>query len=92
MTKHFKFAATDTPYRVSPAGVHSGVDITIQNLSSTNEYIYVGGENVSTFNFGYRLSPGHAISFELPGTDSLYVVSGGTVEASVIMTNLESGQ
>jgi hypothetical protein len=65
--------STSEPTRLSPNGVHSGVDITIQNLSET-AYIYLGGENVDVESFGYRLSPGAAWSVELPGTDALYAV------------------
>lgn len=93
MINHAKIAVgNETPYRLSPAGTHSGVDITVQNLSAT-EYIYLGGSDVSFFNFGYRLAPGHAFSIELPGTDALYAISlNGLVQAAVLMSNLETGR
>lgn len=93
MINHSKIAVgNETPYRLSPAGVHSGVDLTVQNLSST-EYIYLGSENVSFFNFGYRLAPGHAFSIELPGTDAIYAISlNGLVEVAVLTANLETGR
>ena len=76
---------------VSPLGIHSGVDITIQNLSS-EAYVFIGGQTVTTSNFGYRISPASAISFELPGKDALYAVSdiSGT-EVAVLKTGLEVG-
>lgn len=77
--------------RLSPVGTHSGCDITIQNVDST-EYVYVGGASVSTTSYGYRISPNHAISFELPGKDALYAVaSDDGVQAAVIITSLEAG-
>ena len=78
--------------RVSPHGTHSGVDITIQNINDSG-YIYVGGnDQVTSSSYGYRLSPNSAISFELPGKDSLYLIGSTTgLSAAVIMTGLESG-
>jgi hypothetical protein len=81
----------ETPIRLSPAGVHSGCDITIQNVNSSG-YIYVGNSSVSDTSYGYRILPNHAISFELPGKDSLYAISSApSMKAAVMITNLESG-
>lgn len=82
---------TSEPTRLSPNGVHSGVDITIQNLSDT-AYVYLGAEDVNAENFGYRLAPGAAWSVELPGTDAIYAVgdTNGTYIA-VLQTGLETG-
>lgn len=60
--------------RLTPLGTHSGIDMTIQNISDT-AYVYIGGEGVTSISFGYKLSPGHAISFELPSTDALYAIA-----------------
>lgn len=80
-----------TATRITPAGTHSGMDITIQNIDSS-AYVYVGGEGVLTTNYGYRIAPGHAISWELPGTDSLYLISDTNgSKAAVLKTNLETG-
>lgn len=78
--------------RLSPNGTHSGVDITIQNVNSEG-YIYVGSnDSVSSANYGYRIAPNQAISFELPGTDSLHVIGSTTnLKVAVLITNLESG-
>ncbi len=77
--------------RLTPNGTHSGLDITIQNVDAT-AYVYIGGEGVTSTNYGYRIAPGHAISWELPGTDSLYAIANtnGT-NIAVLKTNLESG-
>jgi hypothetical protein len=68
------------------------MDITIQNLDET-AYVYVGGpSDLNPENFGYRISPGLAISFELSGRDALYAITD--VDSSyiaVLKTNLESG-
>lgn len=80
-----------TATRLSPAGIHSGCDITIQNVDS-EEYVYIGGSSISTSSYGYRLAPNSAISFELPGKDSIYAVaSSNGVQAALIITGLEAG-
>lgn len=91
-TTHNLFTLSNaTATRITPLGVHSGMDITIQNVDAT-AYIYVGGEGVLTTDYGYRIAPGHAISWELPGTDSLYLISDvNGSKAAVLKTNLETG-
>jgi hypothetical protein len=76
--------------RITPNGTHSGMDITIQNVTESGN-IYVGGEGVSTTNYGFRLTPDTAISFELPGLDALYLIADeANRQAAIITTNLES--
>jgi hypothetical protein len=83
-----------SPTLVSPLGIHSGVDITIQNLSS-EAYVYIGGEGVTTSSFGYRIPPDSAVSFELPGKDSLYATTNSAesdgIQVAVLKTGLEVG-
>ena len=77
--------------RLTPAGVHSGMDITIQNIHAS-AYVYLGGEGVTTSSYGYRLNPGTAISFELPGKDAMYAITDTNgSQVAIIKTNLESG-
>lgn len=91
MTTHNLISVSDTPVRVSPFGIHSGVDITIQNLSDT-DYLYIGGPStLNSENFGYRLSPGAAWSVELPGQNSLYAYADNSVYVAILTTGLESG-
>ena len=92
MTTHALFTLSDSVgSRLTPAGVHSGMDITIQNIHAS-AYVYLGGEGVTTSSYGYRLNPGSAISFELPGRDSLYAITDtNSSQVAVIKTNLESG-
>jgi hypothetical protein len=67
------------------------MDITIQNIHAS-AYVYVGGEGVASSSYGYRLNPGTAISFELPGKDAMYAISDtNNSQVAVIKTNLESG-
>lgn len=77
---------------LTPAGQHSGMDITIQNVNSSG-YIYLGVDNtVNTTNYGFRIMPNHSISFELSGGDKIYgFASAADMSAAVIKINLESG-
>lgn len=81
-----------TPVRLTPNGLHSGMDITIQNVNADG-YLYVGGNStLSSSNYGYRIAPETAISFELPGMDALYLVgSTANLKAAIVITGLENG-
>jgi hypothetical protein len=83
--------SSSTATRLTPLGLHSGMDITIQNVHESAT-VYIGGEGVTSADYGYRLLAGNAISFELPGRDALYAISGtnGT-QVAVLKTNLENG-
>jgi hypothetical protein len=75
--------------RLTPIGTHSGMDITLQNVNET-AYVFVGGEGVTTTNYGYRISPNNGLAFELPEYDSIYAISdvnGATV--AVMRVGLE---
>jgi len=92
MTSHIKLSLSDTTEtRLTPNGIHSGMDITIQNVDSA-AYVFLGGEGVTSSDYGFRIAPGAAISFELPGRDVLFAISdtdGSSI--AVLKTNLESG-
>lgn len=80
-----------TATRLTPQGSHSGMDITIQNVHAS-AYVYVGGEGVTSSNYGYRIAPGHAISWELPGKDALYAITDtNNSNVAILKTNLEAG-
>jgi hypothetical protein len=82
--------STTAAVRLTPPGIHSGMDITLQSVNLFG-YVYVGGEDVSSSNYGYRLMPNHAISFELPGKDSLYAIaSDPDMTLAVLEIGLES--
>ena len=92
MTQHsLTTLSNTTATRLTPNGIHSGMDITIQNTHAS-AYVYIGGTEVTTSNYGYRISPNNAWSIELSGKDALYAISdtnGSSV--AVLLTNLESG-
>lgn len=92
MATHSLITLSDsTATRLVPTGIHSGIDITIQSVSSSG-YIYIGGEDVSASSYGYRIMPNHAISLELPGPDSLYAVaSEDGMPVAILRTGLEIG-
>ena len=76
--------------RLTPPGTHSGMDITLQNVNLFG-YIYVGAEGVTSTNYGYRLMPNHAISFELAGPDALYAIaSDADMDLAVLKIKLET--
>jgi hypothetical protein len=78
--------------RLTPNGDHSGMDITLQNIHESG-YVYIGGEGVTTSDYGFRISPNQAISFELPGYDALYAIaSSSNINLAIIQTGLEVGQ
>jgi len=91
MTQHNLITISDSvATRITPPGTHSGMDITVQNVNSSG-YIYLGGEDVSDEDYGYRILPNHALSIELPGKDALYVIGSiANLKVAVLKTGLES--
>ena len=92
MTTHaLTTLSNSTATRLTPNGVHSGMDITLQNVHDT-AYVYIGGEGVTSLDYGYRIAPGHAISWELPGKDALYAITDtNSSKIAILKTNLEAG-
>ena len=90
-TTHALVALTSsTPVKLTPAvDTHAGLDFTVQNPNNSG-YVYIGAADVSTTNYGYRILPNHAISFELPPKDHLYAVASTSLNAAVISIGLES--
>ena len=80
---------SETPTAVSVTGKHAGRDITIQNIDGS-AYVYLGGADVSTTNFGYRIAPNSAWSVELEKEDVIYAVSSGSSDVAVLELALES--
>jgi len=78
-----------TATRLTPNGMHSGMDITIQNIHAS-AYVYIGGEGVTASDYGYRIAPESAFSVELPGTNALYAITNVNGSAvAVRKTGLE---
>ena len=90
MTQHsLTTLSNSTATRITPPGAHGGLDITIQNVNSTG-YVYIGGEGVTSSNYGFRIMPNHSISFELSSPDSLYAISSvDAMNIAIIQINLE---
>lgn len=88
---HTTSLSNETATRLTPEGLHSGMDITIQNVDGS-AFVYLGGEGVTTSFYGYRLAPGAAWSIELPGRDALYAITDtDESQVAVLKTNLETG-
>ena len=92
MTQHSLTTLSNTSAtRLTPNGLHTGIDITVQNVHAT-AVVYIGGEGVTALNYGYRLSPDTAWSVELAGHDALYAITDTNgSKVAVLKTNLESG-
>lgn len=90
MTLHSLTTLSNTSAtRLTPNGSHSGMDITLQNVN-TEAYVFVGGEGVTTTNYGFRISPNNGWSIELPGKDALYAISDvNGASVAVLQTSLE---
>jgi len=92
MTTHsLTTLSSSSATRLTPNGIHSGMDITIQNTHAS-AYVYVGGIGVTSSNYGYRLAPDAAFSIELAGVDALYAITDtNSSKVAVLKTSLELG-
>jgi len=92
MTTHsLTTLSSSSATRLTPNGLHSGMDITIQNTHES-AYVYIGGVGVTSNNYGYRLAPAAAWSIELAGVDSLYAITDtNNSKVAVLKTSLELG-
>jgi hypothetical protein len=90
MTTHSLTTLSNTSAtRLTPNGLHSGMDITIQNVDSS-AYVFLGGEGVTASDYGYRLAPGSAWSVELPGLDAIYAITDiNNSKVALLKTGLE---
>ena len=82
MTLHTLKSVYSSPTLLSPPKVHSGVDITIQNVDAAAN-IYIGSSTVSTMDYGYKLAAGQAISFVLKSNDDLYAITDTAPSSNV---------
>jgi len=73
--------------QATPNGTHSGVDITIQNLSTDN--IYIGTDQyVTSSYFGHKLEAGKSVAFSVGPNDSLFLFGDspmGSLVATLIL-------
>lgn len=80
-----------TATKLTPNGKHSGMDITLQNVNDSG-YIYIGGEGVTSSNYGFRIMPNHSFSIELNGNDAIYAISSSNgLSLAVLKARLEVG-
>ena len=80
-----------TATKLTPNGKHSGMDITLQNVNESG-YIYIGGEGVTSSNYGFRVMPKHSFSIELNGNDAIYAISSSNgLSLAVLKARLEAG-
>ena len=64
-----------TPVELTPEGkVHSGLDLTVQNIDE-EAIVYLGGEGVTSTSYGYKLEPGDGFSIELNPRDQFFAIS-----------------
>jgi len=80
---------SSTPTRLTPFGSHSGISITIQNISDVDT-VYIGGLGLTTSSFGTSLSPAAGISIDLPnGHDAIYAIGdSGDAQVSILTVSL----
>ena len=92
MTQHaLTTLSSSSATKLTPNGVHSGLDITIQNVHAT-AIVYLGGSGVTSDNYGYRLAPGAAWSIELAGRHAIYAITDtNNSKVAVLKTSLELG-
>jgi len=63
----------------------------MQNVNDTG-YLYIGGVDVSSTNYGYRILPNYAISVEVNGRDAIYAIaSGSNMKIAILQIKLETG-
>lgn len=80
-----------TATKLTPNGKHSGMDITLQNVNDSG-YIYIGGEGITSTNYGFRIMPNHSFSIELNGNDAIYAIaSSNGLSLAVLKARLEAG-
>jgi hypothetical protein len=92
MAQHRLLELSNTvPTRLTPNGMHGGMDFTLQNVNDSG-YIYLGGnDTLSSTNYGFRIMPNHSVSFELPSFDAIYAIaSNSNMKIAIIQTGLES--
>ncbi len=83
----FTLTTSGTAYEIIPVLGGNGKDITIQN-NNTSAVVLIGGAGVTTSDYGFKIIPNAAISFELDGTDSIWAVSS-TAEATVNIMRID---
>jgi len=91
MTTHALVTLSNTADTlVTTPGIHSGADVTIQNVDDT-AVVYIGGDGVTSTDYGFKLTPGAAWSVELASEDHIYAISDtDATKVAVLAVGLES--
>jgi hypothetical protein len=85
----FTLTTSGTAYEIFPALGGNGRDVTLQNNNATAN-VFIGGPGVTTSNYGFKLVPNAAISFELDGTDNIWAVgSANSATINIMRIDLE---
>lgn len=80
----FTLTTSGTAYEIIPALGGNGKDVTIQN-NNASASILIGGPGVTTTDFGFKLVPGAAISFNLDPKENVWAVSSTSAATVNIM-------
>lgn len=86
--KHAKIEINDTtPTRLTPSGQEAGLAINIQIQNLGEEAVYIGGEDLTSTDYGVSIVPGGALSIDdLPPSFEVYALSAsGTHYVAVMM-------
>jgi hypothetical protein len=83
-TKNLTLSATPVEVTIDDM-IDTPNTISIQN-TTTSKYAYLGGPNVSTTNYGFKLYPGQAFQADLAADHQIWAVGdeGTTVAAFII--------
>jgi hypothetical protein len=78
--------STSTPTALTyEDNVQSSYTLVVQNNNDSG-YLYLGGSNVSTSSYGYKLFPGQGLTVELSAFNRLYAVcSTNTMTAALLV-------
>jgi hypothetical protein len=79
-----------TAYEIIPELGGNGKDITIQNNNATAN-VFIGGPGLTTSDYGFKLLPNAAISFNLDPKENVWAVSdANSAVVHVMKMNPES--
>lgn len=90
MISHARIQINDTtPTQVTPAGVESSTNITLQIQNLGNKDIYIGGAGLSSTSFGALVLPEATLGIDnlYPGDEIYALSSSGTCYVAVLMVN-----
>jgi hypothetical protein len=85
-TAHETYTLTvaNTAYEIIPELGGNGKDITIQN-NNASASVLIGGVGVTASDYGFKLVPGAAISFNLDPKENVWAVSATALATVNIM-------